>query len=186
MYKVVRWLNLHSKYNTLNQLTIDWSNIALKDIVLTSSIKLIDNFILKYLNILIIELWVKINDKYNIEGQIILYTLWEQGTVYANFIMTNIAKVPVLVLVLVPRMQIKINMLVVILVPQILMKMNMLIVVLVMVVMLIPRVQIKINMLIVVLVIVMILVLQIQMKINMLVIVLVLLVVLVMLVVQVM
>ena len=54
-YKVVRRLDLHSKYSILTQLTIDWLNIAPKDIVLTPPTKSINNAIFKRLNILITE-----------------------------------------------------------------------------------------------------------------------------------
>lgn len=64
MHKVVRRLNLHLRYSTLNQLTIDWSNITLKNIVLTPSSKLVDNTILKHFNILITEPWGEIEDRY--------------------------------------------------------------------------------------------------------------------------
>ena len=130
-HKVVQRLDLRLRYSTLNQLTIDWSNIAPKDIVLTPPTKSVDNTILKHLNISIIELWCKIEDRYNAEGQIIVRTLWEQGKVLTYFVIRKVVKVLMLMLVLVPGMQIKMNMLVVVLV---------LLVVLVVVLMLLPQV----------------------------------------------
>ena len=56
MHKVVRRLDLRSRYSILNQLIIDWLKIALKNIILSLPIKLVNNAILKRLNILITEL----------------------------------------------------------------------------------------------------------------------------------
>lgn len=97
---------------------------------------MVDNAIVKRLNISITKPWGEIKDRYNAEWRITVCTLWEQGIVYANFVIREVVIVLVLVLVLVPQMQVKLNMLVVVLVLQMQMKMNMLVVVLVLLVVL--------------------------------------------------
>lgn len=55
MHKVGQQLDLYSRYSTLNQLTIDWLNIAPKNLILNTPIKMVNDAIFKYLNISVTE-----------------------------------------------------------------------------------------------------------------------------------
>lgn len=117
-HKVVWQLDLYSTYSSLNQLIIDWSKIAPKDLILLLPIKSVNNAILRRLNISVMEPWNKIGNGYNAERQIIVRKLWEQRTIHANFVIREIVKIlmPMLVVMLVPQVQTKIKMLVMVLV----------------------------------------------------------------------
>lgn len=57
------------------------SNFAPKNFVLIVWYKLINNAIFKQLNIIILEPWGEIKNKFNTKKQIIIYILWKQITI---------------------------------------------------------------------------------------------------------